>query len=301
MSSSNITPLSDSRELILRSKTNPLTLLEDTYGVNSIISAFLKSVLGSSFSENPLPTNAVHVSINSMGTIQYGLTVKYADKLWEKVGTIIAILSSVILEGGGSYPNAVSLHQKDLGDTVLRNLSDVRSISLENFTENPFHSIEVNSIQALEEFLGKVNFILTQYCRWIYVRTRALIRDGRDPVTEATKILILPCEGSRFCHLHCNLLTIMFLHIQLSRALLILMTQRMQTLTTLSRLGGLCDVTYNCKFVKPRDHCGSIPNNSDSNFRDSSMTQQIDLSTLFSHVPRKFYLVPSHSRYLKDT
>ncbi|THU95719.1 hypothetical protein K435DRAFT_797881 [Dendrothele bispora CBS 962.96] len=191
MSATNTTLASiNSQALVLRSKYNPLTILEDTFEVNSFISAFLKSVLGPSFSQNPLPADAVRVILDQEGNVRYALTDSYADKLWEKIGVVICILS-VAVSCDGTYPAPINIPADFKDIPFVKNLADVNLIDIQHFDENHIHSIQAESLQGLEEILGVINFTLVQYCKWIHFRVKAIIRNGGDPAKEVGQILFM--------------------------------------------------------------------------------------------------------------
>ncbi|KAK7446036.1 hypothetical protein VKT23_014659 [Stygiomarasmius scandens] len=183
----------DSTALILHSRNNPLTLLEDVFGVNSLISAFLKSIFGASFYPDTLPSHAIMLIDSEDGPIQYAFTKEFADNLWEKVGVVISILSGIIGQGG-SYPNPINAPISATGPNFITDLANVTQISVERFPDNPFYGIRAVSVQGLQQCLAEVNFVLVQYCHWVYTRVRTIVREGGNLTVEIASILLMPYQ-----------------------------------------------------------------------------------------------------------
>ncbi|THU81573.1 hypothetical protein K435DRAFT_873186 [Dendrothele bispora CBS 962.96] len=155
----------------------PITHLENPFGVTSLITAFLRSKLGLSFSEAPLTQNSVQVILNREGHVRYTLSPEYADKLLEKIGIITGILSSIITKDG-TYPAPINLPDSIPINNFIHNLADVEAVSF----------------QALEKFLGKVNFVMVQYCKWIYYCIKSIAESGGSVDEEVASILFVPPE-----------------------------------------------------------------------------------------------------------
>ncbi|THU85672.1 hypothetical protein K435DRAFT_805711 [Dendrothele bispora CBS 962.96] len=183
----------NSTALVLRSRFSPITHLENAFGIDNLISIFLQSKLGFTFAEQPLAQNAVQVILNRHGNVRYTLTPSFADKLLEKIGIVIGILSAVISQGG-SYPAPIPLPNTFPNNSLLTILSDVNKLTEDSFHTNPLRELEAVSIQALEEFLGAVNFLLVQYCKWIYVHTKRIVESGGSVEQEVANILFMPNE-----------------------------------------------------------------------------------------------------------
>ncbi|THU81738.1 hypothetical protein K435DRAFT_873033 [Dendrothele bispora CBS 962.96] len=183
----------NSTALIHRPSNAPITHLENAFGVTSLITAFLRSKLGLSFSEAPLTQNSVQVILNREGHVCYTLSPEYADKLLEKIGIITGILSSIITKDG-TYPAPINLPDSIPINNFIRDLADVRKLTPDSFSINPFRQVEAVSVQALEEFLGKVNFVMVQYCKWIYYRTKSIAESGGSVDEEVASILFVPPE-----------------------------------------------------------------------------------------------------------
>ncbi|THU75642.1 hypothetical protein K435DRAFT_814147 [Dendrothele bispora CBS 962.96] len=168
----------ESQALILRSKFNPATVLQDAFQADAIIHTFLQASLGDSFSTRPLPSTEVKRIENEDGTVEFMLNPEYAEKLWKKVGIILSVLSVAI--SYGPYPAPINIPAIHRDVPFLTDFADVKTITIENFPANPLIGFRVGSVQALEEILETLNFALLQYARWIYFRVKNLTLQGRD-------------------------------------------------------------------------------------------------------------------------